>query len=606
MTTPAPADTELQGRARGTLLAAAAGDALGWPIEPRGRRIGGSGTLEPQPRFVAWRRGEGGGFAPHEEEIPAGTYSDDTQLMIAVARSLLRTEWWKHLTEVELPLWLLYEMGGGGAIRRAAQGWLRARTPWAGVTARVESYFEAGANGAAMRVAPHAVRRAHERTFTGVRKAVLADALTTHGHPRAILGAQLFAYGCWTAMRRREPLAFGELIDRCLVDVRVWSSFDENSPPPAWAAVAPKGYSATWEATVEEIVDLLNVGREGLSRGALAVDHSVLEQLGCFGPHGGSGTITAAAALFLASRHASQPRQGLVAAAFARRADTDTLAAMSGALLGAIHGEEWLGQLSDAVQDHDYLSDLADQLLNRDTPAQSYAPWRMHHRKRLFDRLEELSLGQDLAVPVFESLVLREAHEHPTRAAQRIRSWRLRSNDGQTIRIKRFTKLPVTRQETLSFADASTARVGGSRDLPIRDGSRSEQTSTRTVMGYVLQVPDLVRSLAFYSKVLGMRIVRHNGRSASFGWLALEQDLTRRALPRPDELESAGAITLFLEPEAFETARSRLAANDVATTDFGERHGRRAFRCTDPDGNPVELRERESASDSPGHDSNGD
>lgn len=90
--------------AQGAMLAFAVGDALGWPLEARGNRVGGTRDLAPELRLRAWVRREGGRFAPHEEHLPRGTYSDDTQLALAVARSLTFDQhWWAYFTEVELP-----------------------------------------------------------------------------------------------------------------------------------------------------------------------------------------------------------------------------------------------------------------------------------------------------------------------------------------------------------------------------------------------------------------------------------------------------------------------------------------------------------------------
>src|SRR3954451_12278840 len=116
--------SRLAGRAAAAMLFAACGDALGWPVEPRGRRVGGTSGLKPRLAFIDWRRREGGGYAPFQRRIPSGTYSDDTQLMLAVARSLTQgKDWREHLPRFELPALTLYELGGGGAIRSACRSW---------------------------------------------------------------------------------------------------------------------------------------------------------------------------------------------------------------------------------------------------------------------------------------------------------------------------------------------------------------------------------------------------------------------------------------------------------------------------------------------------
>jgi ADP-ribosylglycohydrolase len=110
------ADPEPGNRTRieGALFGAAVGDALGWPIEGPSRRVGGTARVQPRLAFAEWTRREGGAWAAHEEEIAPGSYSDDTQLILSLTRSLAREDWYQHLTRFELPFWLMYQRGGGG------------------------------------------------------------------------------------------------------------------------------------------------------------------------------------------------------------------------------------------------------------------------------------------------------------------------------------------------------------------------------------------------------------------------------------------------------------------------------------------------------------
>jgi ADP-ribosylglycohydrolase len=89
-------------KAQGAFLGAAVGDALGWPQEDRSSRIGtprGSRVGSPEYAFQQWIRRAGGRFYAHEEIILPGEYSDDTQLLICTARSLLHgAQWRDYLT----------------------------------------------------------------------------------------------------------------------------------------------------------------------------------------------------------------------------------------------------------------------------------------------------------------------------------------------------------------------------------------------------------------------------------------------------------------------------------------------------------------------------
>jgi hypothetical protein len=94
-------------------------------------------------------------------------------------------------------------------------------------------------------------------------------------------------------------------------------------------------------------------------------DHNLLTQIGALGTSSGAGHVTAAAAIYFASRAAARPLSGLLAAAFLADADTDTLASLVGGLLGAIHGTSWLKDLA-SVQNAAYLCRIALDLIQRE------------------------------------------------------------------------------------------------------------------------------------------------------------------------------------------------------------------------------------------------
>jgi ADP-ribosylglycohydrolase len=92
-----------------------------------------------------------------------------------------------------------------------------------------------------------------------------------------------------------------------------------------------------WTDTAGEMGSRLEAAFDGLTRGALVNDEETLRAIGCFGKEGGSGTVSAVAAIYVSARTATRPISGLLRTAFLRNADTDTIASMTGSLLGAIH-----------------------------------------------------------------------------------------------------------------------------------------------------------------------------------------------------------------------------------------------------------------------------
>ena len=215
-------------KAEGAFLALAAGDALGWPQEIRRNVRSSARGTSPQVEFQTWTRRSGGRYRPYEEIIRAGEYSDDTQLTLAVARSRTNhgADWWKAFMRVELPRWTIYERGGGGATKRAAQAWLAGNPPWqSGKTDVVRRYFDAGGNGVAMRVLPHALFLAGQDDPAVLVHDVVRDGAATHGHPRALVGATACAYAAWSLARRNRTLGFGELLDLLIDEHGGWGAF---------------------------------------------------------------------------------------------------------------------------------------------------------------------------------------------------------------------------------------------------------------------------------------------------------------------------------------------------------------------------------------------
>ena len=467
-----------EAKAEGAFLALASGDALGWPQEmPRNRR-GSPANQSAGVEFSQWTRRSGGRFQPHEEVIHAGDYSDDTQLTLAVARARTShgSDWWKAITRAELPLWTLYERGGGGATKRAANAWINGMPPWkSDKRDAVRRYFDAGGNGVAMRVLPHALFLVGDDEPASLMHDVVLDGTATHGHPRALVGAAAYAYAAWWLARRTNTLRFGELLDALIDKESVWGKRPKpNGRRSSWfeAADGATGeYELIWDRTVGEMRGLLEKARKGVQAGALADDHAVLKDLGCFGRTKGAGTISAAAASYLAARHAAQPVQGLLRAAFEKGADTDTLAAMTGGLLGCLAGVEWLPSPWLKVQDADYLRSMAQQVARGPEEANQYPVEPYPAPQSILADLEHKGKTQ-LALGEFKQV---QATELPSPKSLSpsfyVRAWRLQTAEGQTIYVTKARKLP---------AKTRVARATGKRKAATHVAPEARTTGTRT------------------------------------------------------------------------------------------------------------------------------
>ena len=461
----APAPSLTLAKAEGALLALAAGDALGWPREIPRNSPGSPANKGPHVEFEGWMRRSGGRFQPFEESIRPGEYSDDTQLTLAVARSRTNhgSAWWRAFTQVELPLWTLYERGGGGATKRAAHAWANGHPPWRSKKKEgVAKYFAAGGNGVAMRVLPHALFLAGEESAATLMHDVVLDGSATHGHPRALVGAAVYACAAWFLAGRNSTLPFGELPDTLIGERATWGRLPTSGrDEKGWLTVADEtlgGYESIWDQTVDEMRVLLDKAREALRAGALADDHSVLKDLGCFGQNKGAGTVSAAAAVYLVARHAAQPVQGILRAAFEKGVDTDTLAAMTGGLMGCISGVEWIPAAWLQVQDAEYLRNMASRIASGPGCAHQGAIESLPDLQAVFSDLPRQGEGELSLSGMTRARATVLPDPKPIAKSIAVRAWRLRTSDGQTMyvtKVERLTTKALARQPIHRAEDSS-------------------------------------------------------------------------------------------------------------------------------------------------------
>ena len=572
-------------KAAGGILGAACGDALGWPNERVGRSTSDkSRSQRPLTEFRKWTRRSGGRYYPHEETIDAGTYSDDTQLILCIARSLQHgTRWWDRFCRVELPFWTLYERGGGGATKRSADAWIDGVPPWSEGRKRndVKRYFDAGGNGVAMRILPHALFMADSDVFGPVAQNILLDGIATHGHPRALVGALCYGYALWKSLRRTEQLQFGEVIDDLLDNTKDWGSFPESNPTSAeWRHAADKqvaGYQSLWDAAVNELAEYLNVCREGISKGALTIDDDILRSLRCYDRKvSGAGTVAAAAAVYLASRYAPEPMNGVTQAAYAVGADTDTIASMTGGLLGTINGVEWLSSLKASVQDSEYLKEMAKALAAKNTITGTVDVPRQGIRSQLNkfkDNLLKVKSGNSIDLPDGRRGQMVSLDEAIGKSGKfKVVFFRIAIDDGQSVEVSKIVKGSfVGRQTPVSTKSSAPAAVGTLN------------------FGIKLPTRELNKAIWFYKEILGLEIKRKTSDIVTF-----EQGLVLVPGNYPKSQYGGSDIhaIVYIEVADIEGRFSRVKDGGIKIVTPLSLWGntkRSYFRCSDPDGNIIEV-----------------
>ena len=351
----------------GAMLASAIGDALGWPNEHNNRKANVS--QQNSDTFIEWTRYSGGRFWNHAETILPGEYSDDTQMILAVSRSIFSEDWKNTFLRNELPFWLDYERGGGNATKNAAKIAKAGKIPWE--ASPNMPYFNAGGNGASMRILPHIISQANDHSkFEEILVDVIKNSIFTHGHPRAILGAACYAYALFCLLKKEIVLCFGELIDSVIDGIGQWSSFPDSVIFSNWIREAEacfgNNYASIWSSTVSSMLEKLMYMKSSIRKGLLAKDEDILRKLECFDKANGAGDVAALSALYLASKYSSNPVLGIKTAAYAKGADTDTIASMTGGLLGMLNGTAWIPTEWKSVQDYQSIINITGILLSED------------------------------------------------------------------------------------------------------------------------------------------------------------------------------------------------------------------------------------------------
>jgi ADP-ribosylglycohydrolase len=342
---PAPAKSAI---VRSALWAAWA-DALGFQTElaedeHQVQRRLGTGLVETT---VPWTRRVGGRFGV-SVELPAGTYSDDTQLRLAVSRCIRASGRFdaEAFSKIELSVFLSYELGAGIGTKAAAHALSKRNVRWYSnfFDTKRSRYIDGGGNGAAMRIQPHVWAAPGGASPEHYLPAVVQNAVVTHGHPRGILGAAMHGLALGSTLREGEipePDRWPAMLNylRRLPE----QMSDDPALAERWIPLWERASEEPWASAVQRTLDELS-DQVTLARGAAAADGPISNRYAALSERlggldrktRGSGAVAAVLSLWLAWVARDRPAEGLLAAANLIGSDTDTVATMAGALLGVV------------------------------------------------------------------------------------------------------------------------------------------------------------------------------------------------------------------------------------------------------------------------------
>jgi ADP-ribosylglycohydrolase len=299
MTAPTPAPRSLADRLAGVLLGLAVGDALGFVVEAEPPDVAAAYAGQLVPQQVPERSHPAFSF---------GQYSDDTQLARELLLSVREAGGWN-------PVVFAGRLGafvaggglvGGGSGTIGAGLRLAAGVPW-DAAGTAPPY---AGNGSAMRVAPLGVLLADDPA--ALRRAAIEQSRVTHRDPRCAAGAVAIAGAAALAARsaRIDPTAI-------LAELTPWVEAEDGEMGQAvagvrdWLTLSPEAAAARLHAS-------------GLD------PHHAREWRGI-----SAFVVPSVAWSLYAFLRTPDDYWAVVRTAIAVGGDTDTMAAMAGALAGA-------------------------------------------------------------------------------------------------------------------------------------------------------------------------------------------------------------------------------------------------------------------------------
>ena len=263
-------------------------------------------------------------------------YTDDTDMTLAFSESIIQCGRIDP-EDIAKQFSLRCDLTRGYAIGtiKAVQA-LRAGLKWYEVARIV---FENGSfgNGAAMRVSPVGLFYHHD--LEGLREAAIKQANITHVHPLGQWGAVMQACSVGLAVIRdsKKPLDKRQMV----INLR----------------------EILWGGPIEYIRALSKL-EEMLSRGKKLQAREVAQSLG----NGVEAYFSVPSACYIAVTY-SPDFCDAIRAAISLGGDTDTIAGMVGAIVGAHVGErglpvDWIEQLEDGPRGRSFAKSLADRLFD--------------------------------------------------------------------------------------------------------------------------------------------------------------------------------------------------------------------------------------------------
>jgi hypothetical protein len=188
---------------------------------------------------------------------------------------------------------------------------------------------------------------------------------------------------------------------------------------------------------------------------------------------------------------------------------SSTLASMAGGLLGVIAGTDWLQGYRSQLQDEQYITELVQRLergennqsANTELTKPSVRPGILVDR--FLAQLPDRATEGRLELPDGRKATVKEVSPVDTKSRNLTGSqWKLRTDDGQFLYIKKLGRPPQTPAE----------QMGTSQSISKPSGTKKAVRFSSKAKAVKLIVRDLESSRAFYHEVLGLKADVNLGR----------------------------------------------------------------------------------------------
>ena len=161
-------------------------------------------------------------------------------------------------------------------------------------------------------------------------------------------------------------LSFAELVDILIEERKIWGAAPNQDRFFDWLEVAQNesgyNYSVEWNNCYTNMIKGLDYVKQALNDGLLSDDKIVLENIGAYSNVCGAGDIAVLTAVYFFSKYVNTPELAISVPAFSVGLDTDTIASMTGGLIGSFCGIDWIPLEWKSIQDYSYICSVANDL----------------------------------------------------------------------------------------------------------------------------------------------------------------------------------------------------------------------------------------------------